>query len=54
MANNADAHVLKVLRRQVWQDLLVDGVLAECRLILLQAKAPQPTPDIHVGVLVSR
>ena len=36
-------------RRQVGQDLIVDLILAECRLILFEAKPPQPTSDIHSG-----
>ena len=41
-----------VFRRQVRQDLLVDRVLAECRLLLPEAKAPQPTSDVHGGAPV--
>jgi hypothetical protein len=33
--------------RQVTQNISVDRVLAECHLVLFEAKAPQPTPDIH-------
>jgi hypothetical protein len=35
------------------QDRIVNRVLAECRLILFEAEAPQPTPDVHSGVLNS-
>jgi hypothetical protein len=38
-----DAKILQVLGRQSWQEPLADRVLAECRLILFEAKAPQPT-----------
>src|SRR5262249_41994502 len=31
--------------------LCIDRVLAECRLILFEAKAPQPTSEVHAGVL---
>jgi hypothetical protein len=54
VSNNPDTEVLQVLRRQVRQDLLVDRVLAECRLILFEAKAPQPTPDIHESAIEQR
>jgi hypothetical protein len=50
--NHADAQVLQVLRRQVGQDLLADLILAECRLILFEAKPPQPTSDVHGGAPV--
>ena len=47
--DNADAKILQVFRRQVRQDHVVDCVLAEHRLILSKAKAPQPTTDVHNG-----
>jgi hypothetical protein len=31
--------------------LLVDRIVAECRLILSEAQAPQPTPEVHDGAL---
>jgi hypothetical protein len=34
--------LLQVLRRQPRQDRVVDLILAECRLILFEAKPPQP------------
>ena len=43
-----------VFRRQVRQDLLVDRVLAECRLLLPEAKALQPIPDVHDGSAAGR
>jgi hypothetical protein len=43
----ADTQILQVLRRQIRQDSLIDMVFAECPLVLFEAKAPQPTPDIH-------
>ena len=39
-----NAKPLQVLIGRVVQNLGVDGVLTECRLILFEAKAPQPTP----------
>ena len=45
MPNHGDAQVLQVLRRQVGQDLLADLILAECRLILFEAKPPQPNSE---------
>ena len=39
--------------RQVRQDRLVYLVLAECRLILPEAQAPQPDHDVHEGTRTS-
>ena len=47
--DKSDTKVLQVLRRQPRQDRVVDPILAECRLILFEAKPPQPTSDIHGG-----
>ena len=47
MTNRADAKFLQVLRRQVRENRLVYLVLAECRLILPEAQAPQPDHDVH-------
>src|SRR5215472_6352410 len=41
----------EMILRQIVQNRIVDGVLAECRLILFEAKAPQPTPEVHAGAL---
>ncbi len=49
MPDDADAHILKVFRRQLRQNVLVDLVLAEYRLIPLEAEAPQPTAEVHVS-----
>ena len=49
MPDKSDTKVLQVLRRQVRQDRVVDLILAECRLILFEAKPPQPTSDVHGG-----
>jgi len=46
-----DTEVVQVLIGQVVQNVGIDRVVAECRLILLEAKAPQPNPDIHDRVL---
>ena len=54
VADDANAQILQVLRRQVRENLLGDLVLAERRLIPFEAQAPQPIPDIHDGVLVTR
>ena len=37
-----------LLRRQAWQDLLVDRIVAECSLIPSEAEAPQPTVNVQV------
>jgi len=50
MPDNSDTKVLQVLRRQTRQDRVVDLVFAEGRLILFEAKTPQPTSDVHGGV----
>src|SRR4051794_67143 len=47
MADRGDANVLEVVGRQVRQQLSIDVILTECRLVLLKAQAPQPLPDIH-------
>src|SRR5260370_35296107 len=53
MSDSVDPQLFQVLRRQARQDRIVNRVLAECRLILFEAEAPQPTPDVHSGVLNS-
>src|SRR5260370_23042054 len=53
MSDSVDTQLFQVLRRQARQDRIVNRVLAECRLILFEAEAPQPTPDVHSGVLSS-
>ena len=47
MSGRCDAKLLQVLFRQAWKNRLVYLIFAECRLILFEAKAPQPTPDVH-------
>ena len=47
VADDGDAKVFQVLGRQVREDLLCYLVLAEYRLILPEAKAPEPNPDVH-------
>jgi hypothetical protein len=49
MAQRCDAKLLQVLCRQARQDRLVYLILAEYRLILPEAKAPQPDHDVHDG-----
>src|SRR6266567_7721476 len=51
MPDNTYAKILEVLRCQVRQDRVIDRVLAECSLILSEAKAPQPTSKVHGGAL---
>ena len=41
MTNRADADFLQVLRREAWQDLFANLVLA---LVLPKTEAPQPEP----------
>ena len=47
MPDKTDAQILQVVCRQGRQDRLVDLIFAECRLVPFEAKAPQPTPDVH-------
>ena len=47
--SDRDAKVLQVLCRQARKDRLVYLILAERRLILSEAKAPQPDHDVHDG-----
>ena len=50
MPNNSDTKVLEVVRRQARQHGVVDLVLMEGRLVLFEAKSPQPTSEIvHNG-----
>jgi hypothetical protein len=47
---SADApSLLQVLSRQIGQDRLIYLVLAECRLILPEAQAPEPDHNVHEG-----
>jgi hypothetical protein len=47
MPNCRDAKLLQRLVRQARKDRLVYLILAECRLILPEAQAPQPDHDVH-------
>ena len=49
MPNCSDAKLLQSLVRQARKDRLVYLILAECRLILPEAKAPQPACHVHDG-----
>jgi hypothetical protein len=49
VSNKENAEVLEVLRRQIGQDRLVYLVLAERRLILPEAQAPEPDHHVHDG-----
>ena len=53
MADDGDAKVLQVIGRQVRQDLVGYLVLAESRLILPEAQAPQPGHNIHDAALIA-
>src|SRR6476660_4856831 len=44
-----DAKLLQVLFRQARKNRLVYLILAECRLVLREAQAPQPDHDVHDG-----
>jgi hypothetical protein len=45
--DNDDAKILQVIRRQAGQEGVVNFVVAECRLVPFEAKAPQPFPEVH-------
>src|SRR3984957_14090408 len=49
MPEGCDAKLLQVLVRQTRENRLVYLILAECRLILPEAQAPQPDHDVHDG-----
>ena len=49
MPQRGDSKLLLVLRRQVRKNRLVYVILAECRLVPFEAKAPQPDRDVHFG-----
>ena len=51
MADRGNTHADQVLGCQVWQDVPVDIVVAERRLVLLKTELPKPTRDIdrHPG-----
>jgi hypothetical protein len=53
MTEGRDAKLLQVLRREVRQDRLVYLVLAERRLVLPKAQAPQPDYYLHDGAYQS-
>ena len=54
MPERRDAKLLQVLRRQAREDRLVNLVLAECRLVLSEAQAPQPDHNVHDGAPTRR
>ena len=47
--NRGDAKLLQGLVRQARKNRLVYVILAECRLVLPEAQAPQPDHDVHDG-----
>jgi len=47
MADDSDAEVLEVVDRQPRQHRAVDVIVPGRRLILPEAEAPQPDPNIH-------
>ena len=49
VSNSRHAQILEVVRRQLWQDGGVNFVLAEFRLVFVEAEAPQPPTDVHDG-----
>jgi hypothetical protein len=52
MPNRCDAKLPQGLVRQTRKNRLVYFILAESRLLPLEAKAPQPTCDIHNGAQI--
>ena len=49
MPQCGDAKFFQVLSREARQDLLGYLILAECRLVLPEAQAPQPDHNVHDG-----
>ena len=47
MPKRLDAKLLQVLVRQAWENRLVYVILAEDRLVLREAQAPQPDHNVH-------
>ena len=46
------AHLAEMILREIVQDAAVNLILAEYRLVLFEAKAPQPPTDVH-GLIVA-
>src|SRR5262249_22155811 len=46
MPKDEDAQILQILGREARKEPCRNGVLAECRLILAEAQAPQPDHDV--------
>ena len=51
MADGGDAEILEVVQRQFRQHRAIDGIVSERRLVLPEAKRPEPAPDVHPCVL---
>ena len=49
MTKRGDTKLLQVLVRQARENRLVYVILAEDRLVLPEAQAPQPDHDVHDG-----
>ena len=49
MPECANAKLFEVLGGEAREDPLVDLVVAECRLVFFEAKAPQPDHNVHDG-----
>jgi hypothetical protein len=43
-----------MILREVVQDCFVDLAVPKYRLVLFEAKTPQPTPEVHERVLTTR
>ena len=54
MPQCGDAKFFQVLSREARQDPLANLILAEGRLVLLKAQAPQPDHDVHDSAPYSR
>jgi hypothetical protein len=49
MTNGTNADFLQVLLGEVREDPLVNLIVAESRLVFLEAQAPQPDHNVHDG-----
>ena len=52
MPECANAKLFEVLGGEAREDPLVDLVVAECRLVFFEAKAPQPDQNVHEGTQI--
>ncbi len=47
MADCADPKLFEIVGSWLWQDALVDLVIAKCLLVAFKPEPPQPSPYVH-------